>query len=61
MLRGEIIAPNHYHVPKGKTKGTKSTSYYSIKKQLPSLTYFTQIVNKKSYKKQMKKVWFVVQ
>ncbi len=35
MLKGEITAPNHYCLPKGKTKGTKSTSYYSIEKNYP--------------------------
>jgi hypothetical protein len=50
MSRGEIAASNHYHPPKGKTETTKSTSYYSIEKQNPSLTYFTKVVSKKSYK-----------
>jgi hypothetical protein len=40
MLRGEIVALNHYHPPKGKTEGTKLTSYFSTNKKLPSLTYF---------------------
>jgi len=36
ILRGEIAAPNHYRPLGGKTRGTRSTPYYSSKK-LPSL------------------------
>jgi len=35
MLRGEIVAPNQYHPPKGKIEGTKLTSYYSTKNNYP--------------------------
>jgi len=58
LLRGEIVAPNHYCPLGDKTKGTRSTLYYSTE-ELPSLAYFTtiiQIINKKSYKEQRKKV-----
>ncbi len=54
---GEIATPNHYCFPRNKTKGTRSTPYYSSKK-LPSLVYFTtstQILGKESYKKKWKK------
>ncbi len=52
MLRGEIVALDHYCPLGGKTRGTRSTLYYSSKK-LPSLAYFItiiQIVSKESYK-----------
>jgi hypothetical protein len=59
MLRGEIVAPYHYHLPKGKTKRTRSMSYYSTKLNYLLLTYFiiiTHIVSLESYKKQRRKV-----
>jgi hypothetical protein len=52
MLRGEIVAPNHYCPLGGMTRGTRSTPYYFSKK-LPSLVYvitIIQIVGKESYK-----------
>jgi hypothetical protein len=32
FLKGEIMTPNHYHFPKGKTKGVRSMPYYSIER-----------------------------
>ncbi len=32
LLRGEIVAPNHYCLLGDKTKGTRSTPYYSIER-----------------------------
>jgi hypothetical protein len=52
MLRGEITALNHYHPPRGKTKG-QGWHLITPQKELPSLAYFTtttQVVSKKSYK-----------
>jgi hypothetical protein len=52
LLRGKIVALDHYHSPGGKTKG--QGQHFNIpQKELPSLAYFTtttQIVSKKSYK-----------
>ncbi len=53
MLRGEIATLDHYHPLGGKTKG-QGWHLINSQKELPSLTYFitaTQIVSKKSYKK----------
>jgi hypothetical protein len=35
MLRGEIVALDPYYLLRGKIKGTKSTPYYSIKRNYP--------------------------
>lgn len=35
LLKGEIVTPNHYHPLEGKIEGTRSTSYYSTKKNYP--------------------------
>jgi hypothetical protein len=43
MLSGEIEAFNYYRLLGGKTKGTRSTPYYSIDRNYP------QIINEKSY------------
>jgi hypothetical protein len=59
LLKGEIAALDHYHLPEGKTKGTRSTPYYSIKQINPLLTYFIitiHIVSKESYKEKRRKV-----
>jgi len=59
VLRGEIVAPNHYHLLEGKIIGTRSMPYYSTKQNYPLLIYFTtttHIVSKESYKEQKKKV-----
>jgi len=59
MLRGEIAAPYHYHLPKGKTERTRSMSYYSTKPNYLLLVYFiiiTHIVSKESFKEQRRKV-----
>jgi hypothetical protein len=34
MLRGEIVAHDHYCLPRGKTRGIRSTLYYSSKNYL---------------------------
>jgi hypothetical protein len=59
VLSSEIVAPNHYHLLKGKTEGTRSMLYYSTKQNYLLLIYFTiiiHIVSKKSYKEQKRKV-----
>jgi hypothetical protein len=61
LLRGEIVALDHYCPPRGKIKRTRSTPYYSMGNKLLLLIYFTiiiRVLNKKSYKKQKKKVGF---
>jgi hypothetical protein len=35
MLRGEIVAFDHYHPLEGKIEGTKSTPYYSKERNYP--------------------------
>ncbi len=42
MLRGEIAAPDHYRLPRGKIKGTRSTPYFSTEQELPftNLLYY---------------------
>jgi hypothetical protein len=52
MLKGEIVAPDHYRPLGDKTK-RQGWHLITPQKELPSLTYFTtttQVVNKKSYK-----------
>jgi hypothetical protein len=59
LLRGEIEALDHYHLPEVKTERTRSTPYYSTKQINPLLTYFTttiHIISKESYKEQKRKV-----
>jgi hypothetical protein len=59
MLRGEITAPDHYRLPKGKTKGTRLMLYYSTEPNYLLLTYFViiiHIVSKESYKEQRRKI-----
>jgi hypothetical protein len=59
LLRGEIVAPNHYHLLEVKTKGTMSMPYYSTKQNYLLLIYFitiTHIISKESYKKKKRKV-----
>jgi hypothetical protein len=53
-VKGEIVAFNYYCPPKCKTKGTRSTPYYSTKRNYLSLTDLTttiQLVNEKSCKR----------
>jgi hypothetical protein len=41
MLKGEIATLEHFHPPRGKTKGTRSTPYYSLKRTtLTILLYY---------------------
>jgi len=59
LLKGEIAALDHYHLPEGKIEGTRSAPYYSIKQINLLLTYFIttiHIVSKESYKGQRRKV-----
>jgi hypothetical protein len=59
LLRGEITTLDHYRFLEGKTKGARSTPYYSIEPNYLLLPYFIttiHIINKKSYKKQKKNV-----
>lgn len=52
LLKGKIVALDHYHSPGDKTN--RQGQHFNIpQKELPSLAYFTttiQIVNQKSYK-----------
>jgi len=52
MLRGEIVALNHYHSSRGKTRG-QGWHLIISHKELPSFSYFIitiQVVSKRSYK-----------
>ncbi len=57
MLRGEIVAPNHYYPLGGKTRG-QGQHLITPKEELPSPAYFTttiQVVSKKSYKEEWRR------
>jgi hypothetical protein len=44
-IRGEIVTLDHYHLPKSKIKGTRSTPYYSTKQKYILLIYFIIIIH----------------
>ncbi len=54
MLRGEIVAPNHYYPLGGNIRG-QGQHLITPKEELPSPAYFIttiQVVSKKSYKEE---------
>jgi hypothetical protein len=56
VLRGEIVALDHYCPLGGKIKG--QGQHFITSQELPSLIYFTtniQIIRKKSYKEEWRK------